>query len=260
METKVQMLQRQLIELSELEDSFFKSRAYKNASLALNDITDEEFDKRDTFIDIPGIGYSIDAKIEEFKYNGIISKLQTLRSESSEYLDPYYYKVRKGFITKKITYSEARIYLTKISRVVFCPYTIAGSYRRGKLMIGDLDIIVTKDKYDTVVADLSREYKVLSSGSYKSSFLIDSVNNIQLDVIGVTEEERSFQLLYLTGSKEFNIRMRSYAKKQGYLLNQTGLYDSDYNLVPSNSLCGTYEIEKDIFDKLEMEYVEPKNR
>ena len=45
MRTKIQELQRQLIELSELEDSFFKSRAYKNASLALNEMTDEESTK-----------------------------------------------------------------------------------------------------------------------------------------------------------------------------------------------------------------------
>lgn len=261
MKTKVQELQRQLIELSELEDSFFKSRAYKNASLALNEMMDEEFDKRETFIDIPGIGYSIDNKIEEFKYNGIISKLQTLRSESSEYLDPYYYKVRKGFITKKITYSEATSWIYKIAEILKgVPYTLGGSYRREKEYIGDLDFIVPESHYEESVEFLFEKFKVLSSGNYKSSFLIDSVNNIQLDIIGVTHTEEPFQLLYLTGSKEFNIRMRSLAKKQGYLLNQTGLYDSDYNLIPSNQNDGIYYSEKDIFDKLDMEYVKPKNR
>ena len=78
---------KQLVELSQLEDSFFKSRAYSNAALTLEQISDEEFIKRDDFMDLEGIGTSIDAKIYEFKTTGIISKLQTLRAESSDYLD-----------------------------------------------------------------------------------------------------------------------------------------------------------------------------
>ena len=109
---------KQLVELSQLEDSFFKSRAYSNAALTLEQINDEEFIKRDDFTDLEGIGTSIDAKIYEFKTTGIISKLQTLRAESSDYLDPKFYKVRKGFITKKITYKEATNWIYKIAAII----------------------------------------------------------------------------------------------------------------------------------------------
>lgn len=252
---------KQLVELSQLEDSFFKSRAYSNAALTLEQISNEEFIKRDDFTDLEGIGTSIDAKIYEFKTTGIISKLQTLRAESSDYLDPKFYKVRKGFITKKITYKEATNWIYKIAAIIErAPFTVGGSYRREKEYIGDLDFIVPESHYEEAVDKLSKNFKVLSSGDYKSSFLLDEINKTQLDIIGVSPDEEAFQLLYLTGSKEFNIRMRAKAKSLGLLLNQTGLYrDGEFIPNPKNS-SGIYLTEQDIFRRLDIEYVEPKNR
>jgi DNA polymerase/3'-5' exonuclease PolX len=247
-----------LQEMSELEDSFFKSRAYKNAAVSLAGMSEDEFKTREDFTDIWNIGSGINNKILEFKETGKISKLEELRKEHSDYLDKKMYKVRKSFITKRIPYEEASKYVELLYQVaaLTCDEIpqVAGSYRRKKAYIGDIDLLIDSDDYPKFIQAMMDKYEVLSSGEYKSSFLIDSVNNIQCDVISVPGEERAFQLLYLTGSKEFNIMMRGYAKHQGYKLNQTGLYDQN-----DDRISGLNE-EKDIFEFLKMNYVSPEDR
>jgi DNA polymerase (family 10) len=62
-----------------------------------------------------------------------------------------------------------------------------------------------------------------------------------------------YAMLHFTGSKVHNIKMRAIAKEKGWLLNQHGLFDKDSNLIK----CST---EKEIFDKLEIDYIEPEFR
>jgi DNA polymerase (family 10) len=245
-----------LEELSLLENSFFKSRAYKNAIISLNNITDQEFLDWDDFTDLDGIGLGINKKIIEYKSTGSISKLISLRQEHEGYLDERLYKIRKSFITKRIPFELAAEYISNLKELINSEYiTVAGSYRRKKTLIGDIDILVNSDYYKEICSTLESEYEVLSSGDYKSSYLIDKVNNIQLDVISVTPNEFPYQLLYLTGSKEFNIRMRSLAKRKGYRLNQEGLYNSNTGSYVEGLLT-----EEDVFRFLGMEYVKPENR
>ena len=59
-------------------------------------------------------------------------------------------------------------------------------------------------------------------------------------------------ILYTTGSKMFNIRMRAIAKHQGYVLNQNGLF-RDTVQIPTKK-------EQDIFKILKMEWIKPENR
>jgi len=60
-------------------------------------------------------------------------------------------------------------------------------------------------------------------------------------------------LLYFTGSKGFNISIRSEARKKGLLLNQHGLFDNKGNRIPAYT-------EKEIFDALSVKYVPPNFR
>jgi DNA polymerase/3'-5' exonuclease PolX len=64
-------------------------------------------------------------------------------------------------------------------------------------------------------------------------------------------------LLYATGSKQFNIRMRGIAKRMGYVLNQYGLYKLPIN---PNSTPLPVNSEKDFFKILEIPYIPPPNR
>ena len=76
----------------------------------------------------------------------------------------------------------------------------------------------------------------------------------RIDIEFLPEKEFSFGLLYFTGSKDFNREIRWYAKKNGYLLNQHGI---------KNVVTGEYinaKTEEDIFDILDLQYVDPKKR
>lgn len=243
-----------LQELSKLEGHQFKSRAYYKAAGELSRLTEEEYQTRTNFMDIPGIGGGINDKILVFKSTGSIPKLNELRKDCHECLDDKLYKVRNTYVTRRISYNEAMNHVKYLEELYpNVKITYAGSLRREKDLIGDIDIIVSEEDYKVILGNLPKEYSVISSGPYKTSFMIDKVNNIQVDIIGVSEEEFPFQLLYLTGSKEFNIRMRARAKSFGHKLNQTGIWMNDKR-VPG------FTTEKHIFEFLRMEYVEPKDR
>ena len=76
----------------------------------------------------------------------------------------------------------------------------------------------------------------------------------KIDIFRTPIKNKYTMLLYSTGSKNFNIRMRVIAKKQNYILNQTGLYK-----LPSKTLI-IVSSEQDIFNKLNIKYILPKYR
>lgn len=261
MKTTKELLVDSFSELSELEGHQFKSRAYRRACEVLSKMSEEEFDKRTTFIDIFGIGRGINDKVQEFRQTKTIKKLQQLRDETKDFLDREQYKVRKSFITKRIPLEEAFVYSDKIGELITeldIKYRFAGSLRRGKKLIADIDVVVicSQAEFGHLLNRLNQQFNLISAGDYKASYMIDSVNKIQLDIIRSTEEEFPFQLFYLTGSKEFNIKMRGLAKSKGYRLNQTGFYDTDTN----ERVAGVFRSEKGIFNFLGIDYVEPYNR
>jgi DNA polymerase/3'-5' exonuclease PolX len=260
MQNKLNELISQLNELGDLEDSQFKSRAYKNAALTLASefSDDKQLTSTEDFTYLYGIGTGINNKILEFLTTGTIAKLLTLRSESADYLDSRYYKVRKGFITKKLTYVEAEKLLIWVSHVteLFDKFHVAGSFRRNKEYIGDLDIMVHESRYEDVVNKLNQTVcKLVSRGEYKSQFIIDPVNNVPMDIISYTYEDEVYQLLYLTGSRETNIKMRKAAQEMGLTLNQYGLWnDKNENVLPNPGA------EIDVFSFLGMKYLNPNER
>ncbi len=133
-------------------------------------------------------------------------------------------------------------------------WDIAGSYRREKLQSSDIDLVIIED-LNVVVKKLATIYKIIpyASGVDKVSLLIKlDKHYAKLDIMRATTEDYPFQLLYLTGSREHNIKMRKVAKSLGYLLNQHGLYKNKQN-IPLKS-------EKEIFKSLGMIYVDPKLR
>lgn len=250
----------QFRELSELtQDDYFRSRSYGNAAIILADMDSSEFADREDFTDIYGIGSSINNKILQYKDHGIIDKLQTLRAERANDLDPNQYKVRDGFITKKISHDEATNLVSDIRSVIgnSDKFIIAGSYRRCKSLVGDLDMLVPARSYAKVCRELLKAgYDEVSHGDYKSQYLIDPVNNIPMDVISYTADDKIYQLLYLTGSRDMNIRMRRQAARNGMLLNQYGLYyRGTEDLVISKA-----KSEEDVFKALDMKYVAPELR
>ena len=248
-----------LEEISYLEPNQWKSRAYKNAVSILKHKGEESFNRRTHWNDIPGIGSGIDSKIRQFKSEGSITKLNELRLAYPKKLNPKYYKVRKGYVTKRISRSEASELFNKLVNVLNIPIediTLCGSYRREAELIGDLDICVsTEDKY--LLSKLrkrleSEGWKVTVGGNKKLSFIIQESTMTPVDIYVTNPSEYWYNILYLTGSGNFNVRMRSKAKKLGFTLNQYSLFKGKESY-PVNS-------EKEIFELLGMKYVYPKDR
>ena len=142
--------------------------------------------------------------------------------------------------------------------VVRC--STAGSLRRFKETIGDIDLLASSRKPAAVIDFFTAQPGILSvsaKGETKASVVLEG--GIQADLRVVSDAEFPFALAYFTGSKEHNIVMRQRAIQRGLRLNEYGLFKSDVEtrdpklLVPCRS-------EGEIFQKLGLEYIEPEMR
>lgn len=133
--------------------------------------------------------------------------------------------------------------------------SIAGSLRRKKETIGDLDILASSD-HPNEVMDYFVKYndvqRILMKGITKTSIVLN--DNLQVDLRVVKDESFGAALQYFTGSKEHNVKMRSIAIKKGFKLNEYGLFDkkTDKYIVGKN--------EEEIYKKLGLVYIEPELR
>lgn len=156
-----------------------------------------------------------------------------------------------------ITLSTAKKYIALIKTFARTA-TVAGSYRRKKDPINDIDIIV-REPLDKVISR-AEPYttKVLSLGSTKASIRIRlrDLPIIQVDFMRTTSESLPFAKLYFTGSKKFNIHIRAVAKAKGYLLNEYGLYK---NGKPVHDILDL-RTERDILQKIGVTYRPPAER
>ena len=105
---------------------------------------------------------------------------------------------------------------------------MAGSYRRRKETIGDLDVLVTCDDGDAVMqhfGQFSEVDGVIVQGSTKMSVRLHS--GLQIDLRVVPDESFGAALQYFTGSKEHNVVVRGRAKQMGMKVNEWGVYSTD---------------------------------
>ncbi len=136
----------------------------------------------------------------------------------------------------------------------------AGSLRRWKETIGDIDFLVSSRQPAEVIEFFVTQPGVLSvsaKGDTKASVIVEG--GIQADLRVVSDAEYPFALAYFTGSKEHNIVMRQRAIARGLRLNEYGLFRStEETRDPALRLpCHT---EEDIFRALDLAYVEPELR
>jgi len=130
---------------------------------------------------------------------------------------------------------------------------IAGSYRREKETVGDIDVLVVTSSPKRVsdsVAELSLVRDVVAHGERKLSF--DLKTGLRVDVRFVEADQWGAALLYFTGSKEHNIAMRKVAIRKGWKLNEYGLFDGE-KVIASKT-------EEEIYAALELTYFKPKER
>ncbi|MGA7909665.1 MAG: DNA polymerase/3'-5' exonuclease PolX [Candidatus Sulfotelmatobacter sp.] len=150
-------------------------------------------------------------------------------------------------------------YLTKFPG--FDRITPAGSLRRGRETVGDLDMLVTgkactsesrRAEAIAYVAKYPPLMDVIASGDNKVSFRLRS--GMQVDVRLLPPESFGAAMQYFTGSKAHNVALRQRALKMGYTLNEYSLAD----LKTEKPVAG--KTEEEIYAKLKLDYIPPELR
>lgn len=137
----------------------------------------------------------------------------------------------------------------EISRV-----SVAGSFRRAKETVHDLDFLVSTKEPALVCEDfttLPQVESIIACGDTKASVRLK--NGLQCDLRAVSNAQFPFALQYFTGSKEHNVAIRSLALKQGLSLNEYGF---------TGETASQYEVneEGDIYRALGLDFIPPEIR
>ncbi len=138
--------------------------------------------------------------------------------------------------------------------------TPAGSLRRGRETVGDLDLLVTGPACEPDVVSAAIEHvaalplidKLIAKGQNKVSFTLR--NNLQVDVRLLPRASYGAALQYFTGSKMHNVALRQRAIKRGLTLNEYALLRVEDNVIIAAAS------EADIYNALDLDYVHPELR
>jgi DNA polymerase (family 10) len=131
--------------------------------------------------------------------------------------------------------------------------TPAGSLRRGRETVGDLDLLVTGRDHAGIADHFARFPEVaqlLAKGEDKVSVKLQ--NDLQVDVRLLDRESYGAALQYFTGSKEHNVALRERAKKRGWKLSEYGLFQGEEALARRS--------EEEIYAKLDLPWIPPELR
>jgi DNA polymerase (family 10) len=129
----------------------------------------------------------------------------------------------------------------------------AGSLRRMRENIGDIDILATGRDREKIIHEfthLPEVKQILASGETKASVIVEG--GLQIDLRVVEESSFGAALQYFTGSKGHNIHLRGIAKARGIKINEYGVFKGEKKI-------GGKE-EKDVYDALKMGWIEPELR
>jgi DNA polymerase (family 10) len=130
---------------------------------------------------------------------------------------------------------------------------VAGSYRRRKETVGDLDVLaISKTGKETIQRFVEYEDvdEVLSQGETRSTVMFRS--GLQVDLRVVPKESYGAALFYFTGSKDHNIALRNLALDQGLKVNEYGVFRDEERIAG--------ETEDEIYELFDLPYIPPELR
>ena len=222
---------------------------------------------------VHGIGIK---QANEFYTKGIdsIEKLKSINNSLPITIQTglkYYEDLQKKIPREEITniFIKIKKELTTILPEEILDCEVVGSYRRGKELCGDIDILIARKDEDgkkdgilQTLIDKLMEKKIiieilsLNNESFIFMGICKDDNNIhrRIDIKVYNKEEFPFALLYFTGSAYFNRSMRLFARKKGFHLSDKELVDKKTG---KKIECKN---EEDIFLKLGVSYRKPEER
>ena len=128
---------------------------------------------------------------------------------------------------------------------------MAGSLRRGKSTVGDLDLLSTDARAAKALRGCPGAAQVLESGPKRTSVKLE--DGVQVDLRRFSGEEYGAAMVYFTGSKDHDIALRNLAIEKGWKLNEYGLFDR-----AGKRLAG--RTEQEIYQTLGLDYIPPELR
>ena len=250
-------------------DSIYQKidQVLKTGSCPLYDKIKDIVDPREQFMNIHAVGPK---KANELVKQGITT-IDQLR-EKKELLNEkqliglkYYEELLERIPREEIVRHEGLLKKFLKKTDPNADLTIAGSYRRKKDDSGDIDILLkaeSKDTYNTFIKKLVNLGYLIEELAYGDK----KYNGIcrmgrkgigrRIDIMFTKPTEYPFAVLYFTGSGEFNQMMRKLANEKGFTINEYNIEHLD----SGKEVDHVFKEEKDIFDFLDMGYVEPWQR
>jgi DNA polymerase (family 10) len=154
--------------------------------------------------------------------------------------------------SRRMTLPEAGQVVAKVTAVLQPgTFAVAGSYRRGKSTIGDIDIVSTEHPQTLRQRLLSVSEELIDEGERRTSI---RVLGQRVDIRFAEPRQCGSMLLYLTGSKNFNIRLREIAIGKGWRINEYGIEEREAGGLRE------FDTEHTMFAALGMDYIHPHLR
>ncbi|ADV46214.1 DNA polymerase/3'-5' exonuclease PolX [Nitratifractor salsuginis] len=173
-------------------------------------------------------------------------------------------KILKGVVLykkegKRFLFAEAEPYASELYEYLkgfkaIHQLTIAGSFRRRKETVGDLDIVSTSDDPLGAMdhfASYGKIKEIVSKGDTRSTIILE--NNLQVDFRCVSDLSYGAALHYFTGSKAHNIAVRKMAVEKGWKVNEYGVFNEKMERIAGKT-------EEEIYRLFGMDYIEPELR
>lgn len=211
---------------------------------------------------IPGVGPKTAYKLAKDYGIGSVERLQ--KALTSGELKPLGEAFRKRTLDeiekiktlgKRILLSEAMI-IGEILVQYFAGKGIiaevAGSLRRAKSTVGDIDLLSTKENSQEHLASFPDVAQVLEKGPTKASVILN--NGVQVDIRVVKPDEYGAALVYFTGSKDHGIALRNIAIDHDWKLNEYGVFSAE----TGERLAG--KTEDEVYNKLGLQFIPPELR
>ena len=239
----------------------------KTGSCPLYDKIKDIVDPRDALLKVHGIGPK---RANELVKMGI-NTIDELK-EKKEYLNEkqkiglrYYDELNQPIPREEIVKHEKHLKTFLKKTDPNAELTISGSYRRNKAESGDIDVLLKADKKETYTKFIKKlvtqgyliEELALGTKKYNGICRLgQNGSGRRIDIMYTTPSEYPFAILYFTGSGDFNQVMRKEVNQKGFTMNEYGIKSSE----TGKKVDYEFSVEKDIFDFLDMGYVEPWQR